>query len=312
LSGSKRSHDIQGALEDVGELEEKLELMHQQNAGVIARNMELERENEDLREQREQAETRGLMLLGERTELEEQIKAKDDYIVKLQLRLIRIEAVAEQVNNAFRPGARLPHEQAKALTDLAIAVREQPAEPAPELNRLRGELLEVHDKLAHADNEIETLQQVIANLNEANATLAREREQASAHFNAAQREVERLKRERPPGEELAAMQALAHSKAEEVESLRFAAENAHQEIERLRQEVNVLETDRDFHKELAERLRAIEKAAQSYVATYDNSMHYGIDYDIELEALGYLRAALAKEDPLHRDDPAMDTRGKMA
>jgi chromosome segregation ATPase len=249
LSDSKRSHDIQGALEDVGELEEKLELMHQQNAGVIARNMELERENDELREQREQAETRGLMLLGERTELEEQIKAKDDYIVKLQLRLIRVEAVAEQVNNAFRPGARLPHEQAKALTDLAIAVREQPAEPAPELNRLRGELLEVHDKLAHADNEIETLQQVIANLNEANATLAREREQASAHFNAAQREVERL--------------------------------------------------------------TAVEKAARSYVATYDNSMHYGIDHDIEVEALGYLRAALAK-DPLHRDDPAMDTRGKMA
>jgi chromosome segregation ATPase len=253
LTDSAKSHDIQGALEDVGELEEKLDLMHQQNAGVIARNMELERENEDLREQREQAETRGLMLLGERTELEEQIKAKDDYIVKLQLRLIRIETVAQQVHEAFTPGARLPHEQTKALTDLAIAVREQPAEPAPELNRLRGELLEVHDKLAHADNEIETLQQVIANLNEANATLAREREQASAHFNAAQREVERLKRERPAGEELAAMQALAHDKAEEAYRLQ-ATNNAQarrifklvDDLTRLKGEVNVLETDRDF------------------------------------------------------------------
>jgi chromosome segregation ATPase len=259
MSDSAKSHDIQGALEDVAELEEKLELMHQQNAGWIVRGMELE----------------------------EQIKAKDDYIVKLQLRLIRIETVAQQVHEAFTPGARLPHEQTKALTDLAIAVREQPAEPAPELNRLRGELLEVHDKLAHADNEIETLQQVIANLNEANATLARERNQASAHFNAAERalgdakaeterlqrreaehlelaqrvkeaaeaqqaeverlkaiidrdnylrpleaEIERLKRERPSGEELAAMQALAHSQAEE--------------IARLKGEVNVLETDRDF------------------------------------------------------------------
>lgn len=63
----------------------------------------------------------------ELAELEEQLKAKDDYIVKLQLRLMRIEAVAENVHNAFKPGARLPHEQAKALTDLAIAVREQPA-----------------------------------------------------------------------------------------------------------------------------------------------------------------------------------------
>jgi chromosome segregation ATPase len=232
LTDSAKSHDIQGALEDVIELEEKLELMHQQNAGVIARNMELERENDELREQREQAETRGLMLLGERTELEEQIKAKDDYIVKLQLRLIRVEAVAEQVNNAFRPGARLPHEQAKALTDLAVAVREQQpahvhADVAPILDpkSSRARILELEEtNNAQARRIFELSDEV--------EKLTREREQASAHFNAAQREVERLKRERPPGEELAAMQTLAHDQVEE--------------IARLKGEVNVLETDRDF------------------------------------------------------------------
>jgi len=227
MSDSAKSHDIQGALEDVDELEEKLKLMHEQNAGWIARGMELE----------------------------EQIKAKDDYIVKLQLRLIRIETVAQQVHEAFTPGARLPHEQTKALTDLAIAVREQPAEPAPELHRLRRELVEASAEIVQRVAE--------------NERLTRERNQASAHFNAAERalgdakaeverlqrreaehlelaqrvkeaaeakqaEVERLKRERPPGEELAAMQALAHNQAEEIESLRFAAENAHQDIERLK------------------------------------------------------------------------------
>jgi hypothetical protein len=57
------------------------------------------------------------------------MKAKEDRIVALQLRLIRMEAVAEAVHHAFKPGARLPGEQEKALTDLAIALREQPADP---------------------------------------------------------------------------------------------------------------------------------------------------------------------------------------
>jgi len=109
--------------------------------GEHAREVEkLRAEIEELREQREQAETRGLELMGDRVRMiadsEARVQMDGEEIARLradnerlQLRLTRIETVAEAIHNAFKPGARLPHEQEKALTDLAIALREQPADP---------------------------------------------------------------------------------------------------------------------------------------------------------------------------------------
>jgi uncharacterized coiled-coil protein SlyX len=139
-------------------------------------------------------------------ELEEQIKAKDDYIVKLQLRLIRIEAVAEQVHNAFKPGARLPHEQTKALTDLALAVRELPANPESRLRELEETNNAQARRIFELSDELKT---------------------------------------RPSGEELARMQALAHGYAEENEELREQREQAETRGLELMAEVQKLTRERD-------------------------------------------------------------------
>jgi len=244
MTDSAKSHDIQGALEDVAELEEKLDLMHEQNAGVIARNMELD----------------------------EQIKAKDDYITKLQLRLMRIEVVAEAVHNAFKPGARLPHEQTKALTDLAIAIREQQPD-------------HVH---VHVDGPIRAdfkgrsgLLDAIERLND-----ALERKEA---------EVEELRLAKDANIER------ADAGWAEVERLRAALAAADNEKARLRAEVERERMRRDRAYEQVKRLR--ERNA---------NLEIGPPVSLEVHHDEHHREVERLKDPLHRDDPAMDTRGKMA
>ena len=87
------------------------------------------------------------------------------------------------------------------------------------------------------------------------------------------------------------MQALAHNQAEEIESLRFAAENAHQDIERL---TKIEELVRRIPFDLLQ-VRSTDPGASS---------SWGRTKRMLKDLIGV--------DPLHRDDPAMDTRGKMA